>query len=164
MSERWAAKLVKLQRKRIVGRIAREALALWSVDIPKGVKIGEDFRLEHRGHGVVINDNTTVGDHVTIYHNVTIARSNSWVPVAVTGRAVIEDDVVLCPGAVVLAGSNGVTVGRGTVLGANSTLCQSTGEWEVWAGSPARRIRRRRVAGEYDQLASVRKGVPVPRE
>jgi serine O-acetyltransferase len=34
-------------------------------------------------------------------------------------------------------------VGRGTVLGANAVLLDSTGEGETWAGLPARKVGQR---------------------
>ena len=56
---------------------------------------------------------------------------------------VIEDDVILCPGAKVLCKQGVLRVGRGTVVGANAVLLQSTGENEIWAGGPARCIGQR---------------------
>ena len=56
---------------------------------------------------------------------------------------VIEDDVILSPGAKVLCKEGVLRVGRGTVVGANAVLLQSTGEWEIWAGIPARCIGKR---------------------
>jgi serine O-acetyltransferase len=38
-----------------------------------------------------------------------------------------------------------VTVGRGTVVGANAVLARSTGEWEIWAGSPAKCVGTRPI-------------------
>ena len=33
-----------------------------------------------------------------------------------------------------------LVVGEGTVIGANAVLTQSTGDWEIWAGIPAKKI------------------------
>ena len=52
----------------------------------------------------------------------------------------LEDDVWLGAGCVVLPG---VTIARGSVIGANSVLSKSTGEYEIWAGAPAQRIGER---------------------
>jgi serine O-acetyltransferase len=56
---------------------------------------------------------------------------------------VIEDDAILAPGAKVLCKEGILRVGRGTVVGANAVLLQSTGENEIWAGVPARCIGQR---------------------
>jgi len=56
---------------------------------------------------------------------------------------VIEDDVILCPGAKVLCKEGVLRVGRGSVIGANAVLLQSTGENEIWAGMPAQCVGQR---------------------
>ena len=55
-------------------------------------------------------------------------------------RVRIGDGAVLCAGAVVLFGDDGMTIGAGTVLAANAVLTCSTGPGEIWAGAPARKI------------------------
>lgn len=152
------------QRRRFARRPAKLLLALLGVDFPASVEYGENLRIEHRGHGIVINPNTRIGDHVTIYHNVTIARADSWVPEGDRRfhPTVVEDDAVICPGAVILSAQEGLVVGRGTIIGANSTLTHSTGQWEIWAGSPAKKIAERTVATDLVSLASTKKGMTVP--
>ncbi|MGB9521357.1 MAG: acyltransferase, partial [Anaerolineales bacterium] len=56
---------------------------------------------------------------------------------------VIEDDVILAPGAKVLCKEGVLRVARGTVVGANAVLLQSTGENEIWAGIPAHLVGKR---------------------
>jgi serine O-acetyltransferase len=140
-----ASRLVYLQKKPIVGSIARMAGLLFGFQISPDIEIGRGLNIAHRGCGTVLNTATRIGNFVTIYHNVTLARSDSWVPLA--GRAFpgfeIQDHVVLCPGSVLLAGKDQLTVGEGTVVGANSVLTKSTGAWEIWAGSPAVRVGKR---------------------
>jgi serine O-acetyltransferase len=63
---------------------------------------------------------------------------------------VIEDDVILSPGAKVLCKEGVLRVRRGTVVGANAVLLQSTGEWEIWAGVPAKMV------GKRDESANLR--------
>lgn len=134
-------RLVYLRRHRFV----REFLGLYGVEIPKSVKIGKDFDLMHRGYGTVIHPSCVIGDRVRIFHQVTVGRVDVDVPTESTKmeQIIIGDDVILCPGCKVLAGAGTTTVGRGTILGANSVLRQSTGEWEIWAGIPARKIGQR---------------------
>ena len=40
----------------------------------------------------------------------------------------------------ILFGEDKLIVGKGTIVGANSVLTKSTGENEIWAGVPAKRI------------------------
>jgi serine O-acetyltransferase len=126
-------------------RLAREILALYGVEIGATVEIGEDFQLLHRGFGTVIHPDTTIGDRVRIFHQVTIGRADAHIlrEHSKMLRVVIEDDVILFPGAKILGGEGITRVGLGTIVAANAVLLNSTGDNEVWAGVPARRIAAR---------------------
>ena len=114
-------------------------MKLLGVEIPPSVTIGSDFELAHGGFGVVIHPNTTIGNRVKIYPGVTLGRADIYRP-AVKSQfqgIIVEDDAILSPGAKVLCKQGVLRVGRGTVVGANAVLLQSTGENEIWAGIPA---------------------------
>jgi len=55
-------------------------------------------------------------------------------------KTVVQDDVWIGHGAVVLAG---VTIGRGAVVAAASVVTKDIPPCEVWGGNPARKIRDR---------------------
>lgn len=135
-------RLISLRRFRAV----RELLLLtFGVDIPKQVVIGSDLTIQHRGLGIVITPNTTIGDRVSIYQHVTIGRAavdGTDAEVGFVGLK-IEDDVVLCAGSRILGGTGTLVVGQGSVVAANAVLTKSTGDWEIWAGVPARKISNR---------------------
>lgn len=126
-------------------RIAREILALIGIEIHASTTIGSNFVVQHRGIGTVIHPDTRIGDEVTIYQQVTIGRADAHVPRAMSQMDYIEirDHAVLYPGSRILGGPGITVVGRGTIIAANAVLTGSTGEWEVWAGVPARRISAR---------------------
>jgi serine O-acetyltransferase len=90
----------------------------------------------------VVHSRTAIGDRVKIYPGVGLGRADIYRPMAQSGfqGIVVEDDVILSPGAKVLCKEGVLRVGRGTVVGANAVLLGSTGEWEIWAGIPAQRI------------------------
>lgn len=71
----------------------------------------------------------------------TIGRADGYLPPELTKvRSIrIGDDVVIFPGAKIAATGDFV-IGNGTVVGANAVLTESTGEWEIWAGNPAKMI------------------------
>ena len=123
-------------------RLAREVLMLYGLDLPPEVVIGRGLVLQHRGMGTVVQPQTVLGDRVHLYHQVTIGRADSHRRLAATTmeRVEIGDDVILFPGAKVLGGPGVTRVGCGTVVAANAVLTTSTGEWEIWAGVPARRV------------------------
>lgn len=138
-------RLVYGRTRTFLGRIAYLTLKILGIEIPGSVLIGNDFELAHGGFGVVIHPNSTIGDRVKMYPGVTLGRADIHLPIdrSKFEGIVIEDDVVLASGAKVLCKEGTLRVGRGTVIGANSVLLNSTGENEIWAGVPARCIGER---------------------
>jgi serine O-acetyltransferase len=145
MAKDLPTRLVYMRQTPILGRLAYYALKLLGVEIPRPVPIGPDFELAHGGVGVVVHSRAVIGGRVKIYPGVTIGRADIYRPATESKfeGVVIEDDVILAPGAKVLCKEGVLRVGRGSVIGANAVLLQSTGEGELWAGAPARCIGKR---------------------
>lgn len=148
MARDFYTRLVYARRKLFIGKASYYLLKLLGVEIPLTVPIGEDFELAHGGFGVVIHSKTSIGDRVKIYPGVGVGRADIYRPAAESRfeGIIIEADVVLSPGAKVLCGEGVLRVRRGTVIGANAVLLDSTGENEIWAGIPARKIGYRDAA------------------
>jgi maltose O-acetyltransferase len=141
---RWLA--YKLLFKRLAG-------FCW---VQPGVTIVQSNRLRVGKHfgcntGTYLNaiGTITLGDYVLLGSNVTISSGEHSIegrlpPVfarpAIPKPIVIEDDVWIAAGAVILPG---VTLRRGTVVGANSVVSRDTEEYGVYVGAPAKRIRSR---------------------
>ncbi|HTB93041.1 MAG TPA: serine O-acetyltransferase [Candidatus Sulfotelmatobacter sp.] len=101
------------------------------IDIHPGATIGESFFIDH-GTGVVIGETATVGNHVTLYHGVTLGAFN---PTSRRNGAElvrglenkrhpdIEDNVTIYPGATILGGDT--RVGHHSVIGGNVWLTHS---------------------------------------
>lgn len=130
----------------LVGKLAYYLLKLLGAEIPCSVPIGEGFELAHGGFGVVIHSKTTIGNRVKIYPGVGTGRADIYRPISQSKfeGIVIEDDVIISPGAKVLCKEGILRVGRGSVIGANAVLLESTGENEMWVGIPAHRLGMRR--------------------
>lgn len=126
----------------VVGVLAYYLLKILGVEIPRAVKVGQDFELAHGGVGVVIHSKASIANRVKIYPGVTLGRADIHVPAGNSAYEgiLIEDDVILAAGAKILCKQGFLVVGRGTIVGANAVLLQSTGRGEIWAGVPARRI------------------------
>ena len=139
MARDFHTSLVYARRWPILGKLAYYALKLLGAEIPPSVEIGEGFQLEHGGFGVVIHSKTRIGKGVKVYPGVTVGRADIYRPMSQSRfeGVVIEDEAILCPGAKVLCKEGVLTVGKGTVVGANAVLLQSTGPGELWAGMPA---------------------------
>lgn len=139
-------RLIAARRRPVVGRWCHRLLK-WTagIEIPDAVEIGTELRIRHDGFGLVVHPKTTIGDRVVLFQGVTIGRSDVWVPQSESPFVGIDigDDVWICAGAKVIGGAGRLTVGQGTIVGANAVLLESTGDWEIWAGSPARKVGKR---------------------
>ena len=135
-------KLVYGRENPIFGRFFYYLLKIIGVEIPLQVSIGDDFELAHGGVGVVVHPNTLIGDRVKIYPGVTLGRADihNKIEKSQFKGIVIEDDVIISPGAKVLCKYGVLKVQRGSIVGANAVLLESTGEKEIWAGVPAKCI------------------------
>jgi serine O-acetyltransferase len=124
------------------GRLAYLLLKALGAEVPRSVQIGEGFTLVHGGFGVVVHPNTEIGNNVKIYPGVTLGRADIHLPIEHSKFQGIEigDDAILSPGSKVLCKEGVLRMGRGTVLGANAVLLESTGEGEIWAGLPAKKV------------------------
>jgi serine O-acetyltransferase len=134
------SQLVYARKIPLLGGMAYFILKLLGIEIPRQVKVGDQLELAHGGFGVVIHPRTTIGKRVKIYPGVTLGRADIYRPAAQSGfeGIVVEDDAILCPGAKILCRQGVLRIGRGSVVGANAVLLESTGENEIWAGVPAK--------------------------
>jgi len=99
------------------------------IDIHPGAKIGSHFFIDH-GTGVVIGETCVIGDHVKLYHGVTLgARSfekdndGNIVKGRVKRHPDVEDHVTIYPNATVLGGET--TIGTRSTVGGNAFILAS---------------------------------------
>jgi serine O-acetyltransferase len=138
-------RLVYARNWPIIGGLAYYILKILGIEIPNSVLIGKNFELAHGGFGIVIHPKSRIGDRVKMYPGVTLGRSDIHLPFDQSQfeGITIEDDVILAPGSKVLCKDGVLKVKRGTVVGANAVLLNSTSENEIWAGVPAKCIGKR---------------------
>lgn len=136
-------KLVHLRRHRLLGRMARELMLVYGLDVPAAVEIEGRVHLQHRALGTVIHPATRIGNDVTIYHQVTIGRADAHVPAMTSPFRGIHlcEGVIIYPGAKILGGPGLTTIGRGAIIAANAVVTCSVPAGEVWGGVPARRLK-----------------------
>ena len=141
----FVTSLAYASKKPVIGKFAYLVLKFLGVELPRTVPIGEDLDIAHGGFGIVIHSKAQIGNRVKIYPGVTLGRADIYRPATESSfeSIVIEDDVILSPGCKVLCKEGVLRVGRGTVIGANAVLLESTGDWEIWAGMPAKRVGKR---------------------
>lgn len=98
-------------------------------DIPTKVQIGHDVRFPHGARAVVIHPTAVIGDRVVINHSVTLGTRHG-----VKGAPIVEDDVRIGAGAVVLGP---VRLGRGCKIGANAVVTHDVPAGATALGVPA---------------------------
>ena len=138
-------RLAYASKKPLIGPLAYYALKLLGVELPRSVPIGTDLEIAHGGFGIVIHSKARIGNRVKLYPGATLGRTDIYKPAteSLFEGIIIEDDVILSPGCKVLCKEGTLRVARGSVIGANAVLTNSTGEWEIWAGIPAKQVGKR---------------------
>jgi len=118
------------------------AMKFLGIEIPVHVKIGKNLQLPHWAYGTVIHPKVEIRDNVRIYQGVTIGRADVYRDDQHLKTIIIEDDVILCAGAKLLAHQSCV-IEAGTILGANSVLIVKGDRVEkgVYVGVPARKVK-----------------------
>ena len=136
----------KLLFKRLDGiPLIQANVTIWRTD---RLEVGTHFGANS---GTYINavGGIEIGNYVLIGANVTISSGvhpieNEEPPIfarpTIPKKIVIEDDVWIAANAVILPG---VTLAKGTAVGANSVVTKDTEPYSVMVGAPAKRIRYR---------------------
>jgi acetyltransferase-like isoleucine patch superfamily enzyme len=121
---------------------------LFETEAAGAIVIGDDFTL-NRGAVLAAHAEITIGDHALIGEYVSIrdcdhAFGDPTRPMrqqGFTAAAIhIGNDVWIGRGAAIL---KGVTIGDGAVIAANAVVTKDIPAMEIWAGVPARFLRRR---------------------
>ena len=108
---------------------------LTGIEIHPGAIIGRSFFIDH-GMGVVIGETAEVGDHVTLYHGVTLGGTSLQ---KTKRHPTIGDHVVIGAGAKVLGA---ITIGDHSRIGANAVVVKSTPSHSVVVGVPGQVVLR----------------------
>ena len=117
------------------------------VEIQKGAAIGKNCKISSHTficEGVTVQDNVFIGHNVTFINDKypratradgSLQTEEDWsvVPTLVESDASIGSSVsILC----------GVTIGAGAMVGAGSVVTKDIPPGEIWAGNPARFVRK----------------------
>lgn len=120
------------RRLRLLAR-AGSQLSRWltGIEIHPGAKIGRRFFIDH-GMGVVIGQTAVIGDDVMLYHGVTLGGRTRT-----SGKRhpTLENGVAVGAGAKILGA---VTIGTGSVVGANAVVTRDAPADSVLVGIPAK--------------------------
>src|SRR6266850_4716258 len=110
----------------LIPRIMTEwAHAHTGIDLHPGAQIGTHFFVDH-GTGTVVGETTIIGDHVKVYHGVTLGAKSTAEVEQLRGKKrhpTIEHHVTIYPGATILGGET--VIGEGSTIGGNVFLTRS---------------------------------------
>ena len=98
--------------------------------------LGENIILAHNGLGCVLAARS-IGSNTKIFQNVTLGAGKGLYP---QNFPIIEEDCIIYTGAVVIGD---ITIGKGTIIGANAVVTKDTPPNSVVGGVPAKLIKFR---------------------
>ena len=104
---------------------------LCGAEFPARARIGKALRLPHGSNGIILHGNTVIGDHVTLFHQVTLGMRDVEEPEAAPR---IGNFVVIGAGAKILGD---VTVGDESRVGANAVVIRDVPAHSTAVGVPA---------------------------
>ncbi len=110
----------------LIPRIMTEwAHARSGIDLHPGATIGSHFFIDH-GTGTVVGETAVIGNHVKMYHGVTLGARSTSGGQQLRGKRrhpTIQDDVTIYPGATILGGET--VIGAGSTIGGNVFIMDS---------------------------------------
>ena len=110
----------------LIPRIMSEwAHSRTGMELHPGAKIGSHFFVDHCT-GTVVGETVVIGNHVKLYHGVTLGAKSTAGGQALRGKKrhpTIEDRVTIYPGATILGGET--VIGAGSTIGGNVFIMDS---------------------------------------
>ena len=103
--------------------------------IPASCEIGNGTVFGYKGMGVVIHKRARIGENCLIAQQVTIGGRSGHHDVPIIGN-----NCEICAGAKVLGP---IRLGDNVVIGANAVMLQDAPDNTVWAGVPAKMIKKK---------------------
>jgi serine O-acetyltransferase len=115
---------------------------LTGIEIHPGAKIGNKFFIDH-GMGVVIGETATIGDYVTIYHDVTLGGTSAKQEIR---HPQIGNNVTIGAGAQILGP---IKIADGVQIGSNAVVVKDVLEDNsTMVGVPARKVEKKQIIEE----------------
>ena len=115
-----------LKNVALIPRIMAEwAHSRTGIDLNPGATIGSHFFIDH-GTGTVVGETAIIGNHVKMYHSVTLGAKSTAAGQGLRGKKrhpTIEDRVTIYPGATILGGET--IIGAGSTIGGNVFIMDS---------------------------------------
>jgi len=130
MFHRLCHKLWRLEFKLLSRCISQFSRFFTGIEIHPGAKIGQRFFIDH-GMGVVIGETATIGDDVTIYHDVTLGGTSFEKGIR---HPQIGNNVIVGAGAQLLGP---IHIGDDARIGSNAVVVKDVAAGATMVGVPA---------------------------
>jgi serine O-acetyltransferase len=111
---------------------------LCGAEFPARCRIGRGLRLPHGSNGIILHGNAVIGDHVTLFHQVTLGMKD--IEADPDAAPHLGSFVVVGAGAKILGN---VTVGGYSSVGANAVVICDVPSHSTAVGVPARIVTQR---------------------
>ncbi|MBN2816189.1 MAG: serine acetyltransferase [Campylobacterales bacterium] len=109
-----------------------------SIELPWNTQVGSGLKLYH-GQGLVVNDHCIIGKNCTLRHNTTIGHKELQKDVF-SDSPIIGDNVDIGPNVCIIGP---ITIGDNVIIGAGSVVVKDLEENMIYAGNPAKIIKKR---------------------
>eukprot|EP00252_Welwitschia_mirabilis_P008821 TRINITY_DN21014_c0_g1_i1.p1 TRINITY_DN21014_c0_g1~~TRINITY_DN21014_c0_g1_i1.p1 ORF type:complete len:350 (+),score=21.87 TRINITY_DN21014_c0_g1_i1:339-1388(+) len=120
---------------------------VFSVDIHPAAKIGKGVFIDH-ATGIVIGETATIGNNVSILHNVTLGGTGKF---GGDRHPKIGDGVLIGAGATILGN---IKIGEGAKIGAGSVVLIDVPKYTTAVGNPARLVGGKRSPTMLKEIPS----------
>ena len=107
------------------------------IELPWNTRVGSGLKLYH-GQGLVVNDHSTIGANCTLRHNTTIGHKE-LANGEYSDSPKIGDNVDIGTNVVIIGA---IEIGNNVKIGAGSVVVKSLEENGIYAGNPARLIKK----------------------
>lgn len=138
ISHRFAHKLWQLNFRMIARLVSFYCRFFTGIEIHPGAKIGQRFFIDH-GMGVVIGETATIGDDVTIYHDVTLGGTSFEQGIR---HPQVGNNVIIGAGAQLLGP---IHIGDGARIGSNAVVVKDVPAGATMVGVPAHSVEHKEV-------------------
>ncbi len=132
------------------------------IEIHPGARIGKSFFVDH-GMGVVVGETAVIGDHVTLYHGVTLGgvapSVDSDAQREQKRHPTLGDNVIIGSGAQVLGP---ITVGHGARVGANAVVTKDVPCCVTVVGIPAKQVSKVTAEESFEPYGTPMGDMPDP--
>lgn len=136
-------KYVESENEEEIKKFENLIFLLFNSVVSPRVKLGRNVKFAYGGIGTVVHKDSIIGNGVAIGQCVTIGGSPGRSGTTDSGTRFhvphIKDNVYIAAGSRILGG---ITIGKFSIIGANSVVTSDVDDFSIYAGQPAKKINK----------------------